>query len=321
MNIDLNVKENITETFEEFDEIQDIEPTSEDLEELSDEDVIDVINFTTDVPVTDDVKLYLTQIGNFPLCTPDEEVGYFERINANDMQALREFTERNLRLVVSIAKRYTNRGVQFLDLIQEGNLGLLKAIEKFDISMGYKFSTYATWWIKQAVSRSIACQSRTIRLPVHMFETLSNYLKVSKQYEQEFGEKPSHEVMAGLLNMQLEKVRDIERLTIEPESLNKMVGEEQETEVEAFVVDNDVDVEREAEENILKSRVKEILGELTPRENYVITQRFGIGNDCSKTLEEVGQELGVTRERVRQIEAKALRRLRIKCKELKEFTV
>ena len=274
------------------------------------------------VAIDDPVKVYLKEIGRVPLLTPDEEVDLAVRISNGDEAAKKRLSEANLRLVVSIAKRYLGRGMQFLDLIQEGNLGLIKAVEKFDYTKGFKFSTYATWWIRQAITRAIADQARTIRIPVHMVETINKVKKVSSQLLHANGREPSAEEVAEELDMPVDKVREIMRVAQEPVSLETPIGEEEDSHLGDFIPDDDAPAPAEAASHtLLREQLGEVLQTLTPREEKVLRLRFGLEDGRSRTLEEVGKEFNVTRERIRQIEAKALRKLRhpSRSKKLKDF--
>ena len=274
------------------------------------------------VMVDDPVKVYLKEIGRVPLLTPEEEVTLAERIMAGDSSAKKRLSEANLRLVVSIAKRYVGRGMQFLDLIQEGNLGLIKAVEKFDYTKGFKFSTYATWWIRQAITRAIADQARTIRIPVHMVETINKVKKVSSQLLHENGHEPSVDEIARRLEMPVDKVREIMRVAQEPVSLETPIGEEEDSHLGDFIPDDDAPAPADAASHtLLREQLSEVLSTLTPREAKVLQLRFGLEDGRPRTLEEVGKEFDVTRERIRQIEAKALRKLRhpSRSKKLKDF--
>ena len=274
------------------------------------------------VAIDDPVKVYLKEIGRVPLLTPDEEVDLAVRISNGDEAAKKRLSEANLRLVVSIAKRYLGRGMQFLDLIQEGNLGLIKAVEKFDYTKGFKFSTYATWWIRQAITRAIADQARTIRIPVHMVETINKVKKVSSQLLHANGREPSAEEIAEELDMPVEKVREIMRVAQEPVSLETPIGEEEDSHLGDFIHDDDAPAPADAASHtLLKETLSSVLDSLTPREEKVLRLRFGLEDGRSRTLEEVGKEFNVTRERIRQIEAKALRKLRhpSRSKKLKDF--
>jgi len=274
------------------------------------------------VSIDDPVKVYLKEIGSFPLLSLDEEIELAERIMKGDSKAKKRLAEANLRLVVSIAKRYVGRGMLFLDLIQEGNLGLIKAVEKFDHTKGFKFSTYATWWIRQAITRAIADQARTIRIPVHMVETINKVKKVQSQLLHKNGQEPSVEDLAAELDMPQDKVREILKVAQEPISLESPIGEEEDSHLGDFIPDYDAPVPEEAATHtLLKEQLNEVLATLTPREAKVLSLRFGIEDGRPRTLEEVGKEFNVTRERIRQIEAKALRKLRhpSRNKKLKDF--
>ncbi len=274
------------------------------------------------VSIDDPVKVYLKEIGSFPLLSLDEEIELAERIQKGDAKAKKRLAEANLRLVVSIAKRYVGRGMLFLDLIQEGNLGLIKAVEKFDHTKGFKFSTYATWWIRQAITRAIADQARTIRIPVHMVETINKVKKVQSQLLHKNGQEPSVEDLAAELDMPQDKVREILKVAQEPISLESPIGEEEDSHLGDFIPDYDAPVPEEAATHtLLKEQLNEVLATLTPREAKVLSLRFGIEDGHPRTLEEVGKEFNVTRERIRQIEAKALRKLRhpSRNKKLKDF--
>ena len=305
--------------------IDDVLPEVEDLasiEEVTEEEINDtdalVDSFSTDDPV----RMYLKEIGKVPLLSPDEEIELATRMSQGDEEAKHRMTEANLRLVVSIAKRYVGRGMLFLDLIQEGNLGLIKAVEKFDYTKGYKFSTYATWWIRQAITRAIADQARTIRIPVHMVETINKVIRVSRQLLQELGHDPSAEEIAREMDMPVEKVRDILKIAQEPVSLETPIGEEEDSHLGDFIPDEDASEPSEAASfSLLREQLEEVLDTLAPREKKVLELRFGIVDGRTRTLEEVGKEFNVTRERIRQIEAKALRKLRhpSRSKKLRDF--
>ena len=305
--------------------IDDVLPEVEDLaniEEVTEEEINDtdalVDSFSTDDPV----RMYLKEIGKVPLLTPEEEIELATRMSQGDEEAKHRMTEANLRLVVSIAKRYVGRGMLFLDLIQEGNLGLIKAVEKFDYTKGYKFSTYATWWIRQAITRAIADQARTIRIPVHMVETINKTIRVSRQLLQELGHDPSAEEIAREMDMPVEKVRDILKIAQEPVSLETPIGEEEDSHLGDFIPDEDASEPSEAASfSLLREQLEEVLDTLAPREKKVLELRFGIVDGRTRTLEEVGKEFNVTRERIRQIEAKALRKLRhpSRSKKLRDF--
>ena len=274
------------------------------------------------VSIDDPVKIYLKEIGRVPLLSPDEEVDLAIRISQGDVAAKKRLSEANLRLVVSIAKRYLGRGMQFLDLIQEGNLGLIKAVEKFDHTKGFKFSTYATWWIRQAITRAIADQARTIRIPVHMVETINKVKKVSSQLLHQNGHEPSADDIAAELDMPVDKVREIMRVAQEPVSLETPIGEEEDSHLGDFIPDDDAPAPQDAASHtLLKEQLSDVLSTLTSREEKVLRLRFGLEDGRSRTLEEVGREFNVTRERIRQIEAKALRKLRhpSRSKKLKDY--
>ena len=282
---------------------------------LSDEDEVDVENIDLSVPdgvsIEDPVRMYLKEIGKVPLLSAEEEIDLAKRMELGDQEAKKRLAEANLRLVVSIAKRYVGRGMLFLDLIQEGNLGLIKAVEKFDYRKGYKFSTYATWWIRQAITRAIADQARTIRIPVHMVETINKLIRVSRQLLQELGREPSPEEIAEEMGMPVERVREILKISQEPVSLETPIGEEEDSHLGDFIQDDNVPVPADAAAfTLLKEQLVEVLGTLTEREQKVLRLRFGLDDGRARTLEEVGKEFNVTRERIRQIEAKALRKLR-----------
>lgn len=282
---------------------------------LSEEDDVDVENLDLSVPdgisIEDPVRMYLKEIGKVPLLSAEEEIELAKRMELGDQEAKKRLAEANLRLVVSIAKRYVGRGMLFLDLIQEGNLGLIKAVEKFDYRKGYKFSTYATWWIRQAITRAIADQARTIRIPVHMVETINKLIRVSRQLLQELGREPSPEEIAEEMNMPVERVREILKISQEPVSLETPIGEEEDSHLGDFIQDDNVPVPADAAAfTLLKEQLVEVLGTLTEREQKVLRLRFGLDDGRARTLEEVGREFNVTRERIRQIEAKALRKLR-----------
>ena len=274
------------------------------------------------ISIDDPVKVYLKEIGRVPLLTSEEEIELAIRISEGDASAKKRLSEANLRLVVSIAKRYLGRGMHFLDLIQEGNLGLIKAVEKFDYTKGFKFSTYATWWIRQAITRAIADQARTIRIPVHMVETINKVKKVSSQLLHQNGHEPSAEEIAEELDMSVDKVREIMRVAQEPVSLETPIGEEEDSHLGDFIPDDDAPAPADAASHtMLREQLMEVLDTLTPREEKVLRLRFGLEDGRSRTLEEVGKEFNVTRERIRQIEAKALRKLRhpSRSKKLKDF--
>ena len=282
---------------------------------LDDEDEVEVEKIDLSVPdgvsIEDPVRMYLKEIGKVPLLSAEEEIELAKRMELGDQEAKKRLAEANLRLVVSIAKRYVGRGMLFLDLIQEGNLGLIKAVEKFDYRKGYKFSTYATWWIRQAITRAIADQARTIRIPVHMVETINKLVRVSRQLLQELGREPSPEEIAEAMDIPVERVREIQKISQEPVSLETPIGEEEDSHLGDFIQDDNVPVPAEAAAStLLKEQLVEVLGTLTEREQKVLRLRFGMDDGRARTLEEVGREFNVTRERIRQIEAKALRKLR-----------
>ena len=282
---------------------------------LTDEDDVDMEKIDLSVPdgisIEDPVRMYLKEIGKVPLLSADEEVELAKRMAEGDEDAKKRLAEANLRLVVSIAKRYVGRGMLFLDLIQEGNLGLIKAVEKFDYHKGFKFSTYATWWIRQAITRAIADQARTIRIPVHMVETINKLIRVSRQLLQELGREPTPEEIAAELDMPVERVREILKISQEPVSLETPIGEEEDSHLGDFIQNDNVPVPAEAAaQTLLKEQLDEVLDTLTEREQKVLRLRFGMDDGRARTLEEVGKEFDVTRERIRQIEAKALRKLR-----------
>ncbi|MGI5970697.1 MAG: RNA polymerase sigma factor RpoD [Oscillospiraceae bacterium] len=326
-------------------------PPIDEIEEIPKEELIDPETIIDDFSIDDPVRMYLKEIGKVPLLNPEEEVDLATRMSIgfaaaatleeagedslspeergellslikSGNAAKQKLAEANLRLVVSIAKRYVGRGMLFLDLIQEGNLGLIKAVEKFDHTKGYKFSTYATWWIRQAITRAIADQARTIRIPVHMVETINKVIRVSRQLLQELGHDPSPEEIAQEMNIPVEKVRDILKIAKEPVSLETPIGEEEDSHLGDFIPDEDAsEPSKAASFTLLKEQLVEVLGTLTPREEKVLKLRFGIEDGRTRTLEEVGKEFNVTRERIRQIEAKALRKLRhpSRSKKLKDF--
>ena len=295
--------------------ITDDDADDDILLEVDDDDEIEVEKIDLSVPdgvsIEDPVRMYLKEIGKVPLLSAEEEIELAKRMELGDQEAKKRLAEANLRLVVSIAKRYVGRGMLFLDLIQEGNLGLNKAVEKFDYRKGYKFSTYATWWIRQAITRAIADQARTIRIPVHMVETINKLIRVSRQLLQELGREPTPEEIAAEMNMPVERVREILKISQEPVSLETPIGEEEDSHLGDFIQDDNVPVPADAAAfTLLKEQLEEVLGTLTEREQKVLTLRFGLEDGRARTLEEVGREFNVTRERIRQIEAKALRKLR-----------
>ncbi len=304
----------------------DIEPNLEDITEIEKnillDDMKDDMSFVDNLNVDDPVKMFLKEIGKIPLLTYEEENALAERMLNGDKEAKKQLIESNLRLVVSIAKKYIGRGMHFLDLIQEGNLGLIKAVDKFDQSKGYKFSTYATWWIRQAITRAIADQARTIRIPVHMVETINKLIRTSRHLLQTLGREPTPEEIAAELEMSVDKVREVLKVAQEPISLETPVGEEEESNLGNFIPDDDAPSPSEqAADVLLREHIEEVMSTLTPREAKVLKLRFGLIDGRMRTLEEVGREFMVTRERIRQIEAKALRKLRhpSRSKRLKDF--
>lgn len=302
-------------------EDDDEELLLDDLEEDVDVDKID-ISVPDGVSIEDPVRMYLKEIGKVPLLSAEEEIELAKRMEEGDEQAKQKLAEANLRLVVSIAKRYVGRGMLFLDLIQEGNLGLIKAVEKFDYRKGYKFSTYATWWIRQAITRAIADQARTIRIPVHMVETINKLIRVSRQLLQELGREPQPEEIAEVMDIPVERVREILKISQEPVSLETPIGEEEDSHLGDFIPDDNMPVPADAAAfTLLKEQLVEVLDTLTEREKKVLTLRFGLEDGRARTLEEVGKEFNVTRERIRQIEAKALRKLRnpVRSKRIRDF--
>jgi RNA polymerase primary sigma factor len=313
--------EKIYETMENMgiDVVGDIESEMKELQ-VQEEDID--ITIPEGISIDDPVRMYLKEIGKVPLLSADEEIELAKRMEKGDAEAKRRLAEANLRLVVSIAKRYVGRGMLFLDLIQEGNLGLIKAVEKFDYRKGYKFSTYATWWIRQAITRAIADQARTIRIPVHMVETINKLIRVSRQLLQELGREPQPEEIAKEMNMSVEKVREIMKISQEPVSLETPIGEEEDSHLGDFIPDDDAPAPAEAAAfTLLKEQLIDVLDTLTAREEKVLRLRFGLDDGRARTLEEVGKEFNVTRERIRQIEAKALRKLRhpSRSKKLKDY--
>ena len=291
-------------------------------EDKAEEEVDIDLSIPEGISIDDPVRMYLKEIGRVPLLSADEEIALAKRMEAGDEEAQKELAEANLRLVVSIAKRYVGRGMLFLDLIQEGNLGLIKAVEKFDYNKGYKFSTYATWWIRQAITRAIADQARTIRIPVHMVETINKLIRVSRQLLQQLGREPSPEEIAEAMEISVERVREIMKIAQEPVSLETPIGEEEDSHLGDFIEDQDAPAPAEAASfMLLKEQLEEVLDTLTEREERVLRLRFGLDDGRARTLEEVGQNFGVTRERIRQIEAKALRKLRhpSRSRKLKDF--
>ncbi len=321
--IDLDVKqiEKIYETMEQMG-IELVEDLDKELDEIQASDEEIDLAIPEGIGLDDPVRMYLKEIGKVPLLSADEEIELAERMQRGDETAKKRLSEANLRLVVSIAKRYVGRGMLFLDLIQEGNLGLIKAVEKFDYTKGYKFSTYATWWIRQAITRAIADQARTIRIPVHMVETINKLIRVSRQLLQEHGRDPKVEEIAAAMNISEDRVREIMKIAQEPVSLETPIGEEEDSILGDFIPDNDAPAPSDmAAFMLLKEQLMDVLGTLTSREEKVLRLRFGLDDGRARTLEEVGKEFNVTRERIRQIEAKALRKLRhpSRSKKLKDF--
>ena len=308
LNIDISAGEDLLP-----DDLPEDEPAADEIADVEEEELVDPNTLVNNFSIDDPVRMYLKEIGKVPLLSPDEET---------NLAAKQKLAEANLPLVVSIAKRYVGRGMLFLDLIQEGNLGLIKAVEKFDYTKGYKFSTYATWWIRQAITRAIADQARTIRIPVHMVETINKVIRVSRQLLQELGHDPTPNEISAEMNMPVEKVREILKIAQEPVSLETPIGEEEDSHLGDFIPDEGASEPSEAASfTLLKEQLMDVLSTLTPREEKVLKLRFGIEDGRSRTLEEVGKEFNVTRERIRQIEAKALRKLRhpSRSKKLKDF--
>lgn len=317
---DVNPEE-IDKVFDAFEEIgvdllkddfEDVEPDIDDLESIEEVDVSDAnINDFDGINIDDPVRMYLREIGRIPLLTYEEELELAQKIMDGDEEAKQKLAESNLRLVVSIAKKYLGRGMLFLDLIQEGNMGLIKAVEKFDYSKGYKFSTYATWWIRQAITRAIADQARTIRIPVHMVETINKLIRTSRHLLQRLGREPTPEELSEELEMPIEKVMEIQKIAQDPVSLETPIGEEDDSHLGDFIPDDDSPAPQDsAAYTLLKEQLEDVMNTLTPREAKVLKLRFGLEDGKARTLEEVGREFEVTRERIRQIEAKALRKLR-----------
>ena len=321
LDYDVEQVDKLYDTFEAYN-IEIVEDDGgESIAPASNEELESVLG-ADGISIDDPVKVYLKESGRVPLLSAEEEVELAIRMSQGDVAAKKRLSEANLRLVVSIAKRYVGRGMQFLDLIQEGNLGLIKAVEKFDHTKGFKFSTYATWWIRQAITRAIADQARTIRIPVHMVETINKVKKVNSQLLHENGHEPTNEQIAEKLEMPVEKVREIMRVAQEPVSLETPIGEEEDSHLGDFIPDEDAPAPSDvASHTMLKEQLAEVLATLTPREEKVLRLRFGLEDGRSRTLEEVGKEFNVTRERIRQIEAKALRKLRhpSRSKKLKDF--
>ena len=317
MTLEEDQFDRILETLEQnnVDVLRITEDDDVDEEILLAEEDLDVENLDLSIPdgisIEDPVRMYLKESGKVPLLSAEEEIELAKKLELGDQEAKKRLAEANLRLVVSIAKRYVGRGMLFLDLIQEGNLGLIKAVEKFDYRKGFKFSTYATWWIRQAITRAIADQARTIRIPVHMVETINKLIRVSRQLLQELGREPSPEEIAEEMNMPVDRVREIMKISQEPVSLETPIGEEEDSHLGDFIQDDNVPVPADAAAfTLLKEQLVEVLGTLTEREQKVLRLRFGLDDGRARTLEEVGKEFNVTRERIRQIEAKALRKLR-----------
>lgn len=328
MTLEEDQFDRILETLEQnnVDVLRITEDDDVDEEILLAEEDLDVENLDLSIPdgisIEDPVRMYLKEIGKVPLLSAEEEIELAKKLELGDQEAKKRLAEANLRLVVSIAKRYVGRGMLFLDLIQEGNLGLIKAVEKFDYRKGYKFSTYATWWIRQAITRAIADQARTIRIPVHMVETINKLIRVSRQLLQELGREPTPEEIAKEMNMPEERVREILKISQEPVSLETPIGEEEDSHLGDFIQDDNVPVPADAAAfTLLKEQLVEVLDTLTDREQKVLRLRFGLDDGRARTLEEVGKEFNVTRERIRQIEAKALRKLRhpSRSRKLKDF--
>ena len=319
---DMDLEPSKIEQIYEYLEAQNIDILGNLNDADMDENDIDLSNLPDGISIDDPVRMYLKEIGKVPLLSADQEIELARRMEQGDQEAKKKLAEANLRLVVSIAKRYVGRGMLFLDLIQEGNLGLIKAVEKFDYTKGYKFSNYATWWIRQAITRAIADQARTIRIPVHMVETINKLMRVSRQLLQELGRDPQPEEIAKRMEMPVSKVREIMKISQEPVSLETPIGEEEDSHLGDFIPDEDIPVPAEAAAfTLLKEQLIEVLDTLTEREQKVLRLRFGLDDGRARTLEEVGKEFSVTRERIRQIEAKALRKLRhpSRSKKLKDY--
>ena len=322
LDFDVEQVDKLYDTFEN-NNIEIVEDFAAEVAAATEKDSdLESVLYAEGISIDDPVKVYLKEIGRVPLLSADEEIELAVRMSQGDEIARKRLSEANLRLVVSIAKRYVGRGMQFLDLIQEGNLGLIKAVEKFDHTKGFKFSTYATWWIRQAITRAIADQARTIRIPVHMVETINKVIRVSRQLLQELGHDPSPEEISVEMNMPVDKVREILKIAQEPVSLETPIGEEEDSHLGDFIPDEGASEPSEAASfTLLKEQLVDVLSTLTPREEKVLKLRFGIEDGRTRTLEEVGKEFNVTRERIRQIEAKALRKLRhpSRSKKLKDF--
>ncbi|MEA5011570.1 MAG: RNA polymerase sigma factor RpoD [Angelakisella sp.] len=322
LDFDVEQVDKLYDTFES-NNIEIVEDFAAEVAATTEKDAdLEVVLYAEGISIDDPVKVYLKEIGRVPLLSADEEIDLAVRMAEGDEYARKRLSEANLRLVVSIAKRYVGRGMQFLDLIQEGNLGLIKAVEKFDHTKGFKFSTYATWWIRQAITRAIADQARTIRIPVHMVETINKVKKVNSLLLHQNGHEPTSEQIAAELDMPVEKVREIMRVAQEPVSLETPIGEEEDSHLGDFIPDDDAPAPSDvASHTLLREQLGEVLSTLTPREEKVLKLRFGLEDGRSRTLEEVGKEFNVTRERIRQIEAKALRKLRhpSRSKRLKDF--
>ncbi len=315
-------KDDLDDDLDLDDEDEDEEDDEELVKDSEKEPLLETAANLSNVNVDDPVKMYLKEIGKIPLLTGEEEVELAKRMEAGDVRAKRRLAETNLRLVVSIAKRYVGRGMQFLDLIQEGNMGLMKAVDKFDYTRGFKFSTYATWWIRQAITRAIADQARTIRIPVHMVETINKLVRVQRQLIQELGRDPTNEEIAEEMGIEVSRVREVRKIAQEPVSLETPIGEEEDSHLGDFIEDETAIAPDEAANyTMLREQLSEILGTLSDREKKVLELRFGLIDGTPRTLEEVGKEFNVTRERIRQIEAKALRKLKhpSRSQKLKDF--